>query len=151
MATLESWSTDDVITWIQTNLPTQYHVCIVAIQEHDIDGKLLKECLINQDAKSSLLQMLFPDSQKDAFLRLSFMRKLEKYETKSPPNNTTHDAAQPATQPSNICIHCGVEISPLLIENHQRHCFKQQAQAQPSTLQSDPQEEDEERKQIEQN
>lgn len=86
---VETWNTATLIEWVERNLSKKYHHCIPIIKEHDIDGKLLKECLGDQDAKSSLLGILFPES-KDAFLRLSFMRKIEKIESHSDSVSPSH-------------------------------------------------------------
>eukprot|EP01084_Bolivina_argentea_P108243 193441_1 len=90
MNDLEFWNTTDLMKWVEDNLSVQYHQCIEIIKEHEIDGKLLKECLCDKDAKMSLLQVLFPNSS-DAFLRLSFMRKIEKFDENYNNNKNKED------------------------------------------------------------
>lgn len=122
--------------WIEDNLSSEYQQCLPIIKRHNIDGKLLKDCLRNDNAKSGLLKTLFPDS-KDTFLRLSFVRQIQRIDS----NPDTQDAAVSnvekntilqingknvsSSTSSNRCTFCGAAISVFMLENHQRHCGKQ--------------------------
>ena len=136
---LDSWTTQDVMAWVRANLSSQYHQCLDNIQEHDIDGKLLSNCLEDEHAREGLLKILFP-SAADAFLRLSFMRKIEKFDERThahddddqdsddvdmAPPTPGHKANESPTTNTCACSHCGVRMSPFLIANHERHCSKQ--------------------------